>query len=127
MKRIFLLFFMALILSCMPKPEVSDSQRNQFEDCKKRLLAHKEEFIASGKTESSRDSLREYISDLEQNNLDGLLEKYEVPQEQLIVFLYSVCQKADHYDGPSMRDVLLSADSLGRVLDSLARMDTVRK
>jgi hypothetical protein len=128
MQKIIVLFFITLLFSCMPKPEVSEQQRSQFEDCQKRLLNNKEAFIASGRTEAKKDSLREYITVLEQNNLDQLLEKYEVQQEELILFLYSVCEKADRfYDGPSMQDVLLSADSLQKELDSMIKADTIRK
>ncbi|MDQ3109976.1 MAG: hypothetical protein M3R17_08785 [Bacteroidota bacterium] len=125
MKKILFPLFFFLIYSCTPGPEVTEEQRLHFEECRKLLLGHKEAFISSGNTAGKKDSLRDYISDLEKNTLDQLLEKYEVPQEQLVGFLYSVCEKADrYYEGPSMEDVILSADSLRRMMDSMIRADS---
>jgi hypothetical protein len=127
MKRIIIPFLLLLVFSCTPKPKVSEEQRGQFESCKATLIENKDAFIALGKTQEKRDSLKTYIADLEQNNLDQLLEKYEVEEEQVVVFIYSVCQKAGMANkGPSVEESLNTADSMIKVLDSIILKDSLK-
>ena len=110
------------------KPEVSPEQREQFENCKQLLLENKENFIASGKTPEQKDSLAGYIRDFEENNLDQLLIKYEMEQEDVVPFLYSVCEKANTAAGPiDVEGTLLRTDSMIKVLDSIILKDSLRK
>jgi hypothetical protein len=127
MRKIVFPFLILFMFSCS-KPKVSEEQRTQFDACKKELLDKKAEFIALGKTQAKQDSLREYISDLEHNNLDQLLDKYDVEEEQVVLFLYSVCQKAELVNsGPSVEETLLRADSMMEILDSIILEDSLRK
>lgn len=127
MKKILPVVSMLLLISCV-KPEVSPEQREQFETCKKLLLENKAGFIASGKTQAQKDSLATYIKDFEENNLDQLLGKYEIEQEDVVPFLYSVCEKANNAAEPiDVESTLLRTDSMIKVLDSIILEDSLRK
>jgi hypothetical protein len=93
MKKLIPLLIVFLF-SCTPKPEVPDSLRASYEECKTKLVTNKATFINLGETEAKRDSLRNYIADLENNSLDQLLEKYDVTEEEVPTFVYSVCEKS---------------------------------
>ena len=127
MRNFIFLFLCLLLFSCTPKTKVTAEQTAQYEYCKKTLVDNKAAFIALGKTESKRDSLKDYIADVEQNNLDQLLEKYEVEEEQVVLFLFSICEKADKVDnGPTILETMQSADSLIKALDSLILEDSLK-
>lgn len=127
MKQFLLFSFTLLLFSCTPKTKVTTEQTAQYEYCKKILVDNKAAFIALGKTDSKRDSLKEYIADIEKNNLDQLLEKYEVEEEQVVLFLFSICEKAEKVDnGPTILETMQSADSLIKALDSLILADSLK-
>lgn len=127
MKRILFFSFPLFLFSCAMKPKVSEEQIAQYDYCKQILLENKDAFIAKGKTPEKRDSLKSYIDDIEKNDLPGLLEKYEVEEEQVALVLLSICQKADEIDKvPSMQETLQSADSMLRAMDSIIRLDSAR-
>lgn len=91
--------------SCAMKPDVTEEQIAQYESCKKTLLENRSAFISRGTSEAKQDSLKDYIADIEKHNFIDLLQKYEVPQEQVAVFLFSICEKAERIERGSFDNV----------------------
>lgn len=126
MKYFLFVIFPFLFFSC--KPVATEEQTEQFELCKKKLLENKTAYIESGNSQSKKDSLSDYIKDLESNNLEQLISKFEVEPENVNLLVYSVCEKADRINtGPSVEEVLLKADSMMKFLDSLEKVDSMRQ
>ncbi len=91
----YLIPVLLLLSSCAIKPEVTKEQLAQYDYCKKTLLENKEAFIAVGGTKEKQDSLKDYLDQIEKHSLPELLEEYDVEQNQVVIFLYSICQKAE--------------------------------
>ena len=128
MKKTLPFLAILFLFSCTPKPDVTPEQIAQYDQCKKVLVEHKAAFIATGATKERQDSLADYIADIEKNSFPDLLQKYEVEQEQVVLFLFSICQNADAINqGPSVEETMQVTDSLIRVLDSAIREDSLRK
>ncbi len=128
MKKVLIFSIPFFMFSCATKPKVAQEQREAFEYCKKTLVENKLAFIAQGKTPEKKDSLAQYIEDLEKNSLEQLLEKYDVEEDQVIPFVYSVCQNADAVQaGPSVEETMKNADSMMKVLDSIIVADSLKK
>jgi hypothetical protein len=126
MKRVFPFIVLALLASCV-KPKITPEERQQFEDCKKLLLENKDNFIASGTTPEQKDSLATYVKDFQENNLDQLIEKYGVEQEDIIPFIYSVCEKAEKSaETRDEENALMKTDSMIKVLDTIIAKDSLR-
>jgi hypothetical protein len=90
-------------------------------------MENKEVFIASGKTQSRQDSLKDYLADIEKYKFDELLQKYEVGDEQVVLFLFSICQNAERVNRtPSILETLQSADSVMKMLDSMIIADSLK-
>lgn len=127
MKPILFFSFSLFLFSCAMKPEVTEEQIAQYNYCKQILLENKTAFIAKGTTAEKRDSLKSYLDAIEKNDFPALLEKYEVEQEQVMLVLLSICEKANAIDNvPSMQETMESADSMLRAMDSIIRGDSVR-
>lgn len=127
MKKLLFPFLILLFFSCS-KSRVTEQQRDQYAYCQEELVAHKKEFIALGKTPEMRDSLEKYAWDIEHFSLEGLIDKYEVEDEQIVPLLYSICQKAEMASAPSSEEEMMYvADSLARLVDSLIKEDSLRK
>ena len=90
-----ILFILIFLSSCAVKPEVTQEQLAQYDYCKKKLLENKEAFIAIGGTKEKQDSLKDYLDQIEKHSLPELLQEYDIEQEQVVIFLYSICQKAE--------------------------------
>ena len=126
MKKLFPFILLLLFASCV-KPKVTPEERQQFEDCRKLLLENKDNFIASGTTPEQKDSLAAYVKDFQENNLDQLIEKYGVEQEDIVPFIYSVCEKAENSNETKTEEnALLKADSMIKVLDTIIAEDSLR-
>ena len=128
MKKAFPFLALLFLFSCTPKPDVTPEQIEQYDYCKKILVENKATFIATGATKGRQDSLADYIADIEKNNFSDLLQKYEVEQEQVVLFLFSICENADAVNqGPSVEQTMETADSMLQALDSIIKADSLRK
>lgn len=128
MMKILFPVSLLFLFSCTPKPDVTPEQVEQYNQCKKILVDNKADFIAAGETQERKDSLADYIADIEKNSLPELLQKYEVEQEQVVLFLFSICQNANAVDQtPSVEETMQVTDSMLRVVDSMIKEDSLRK
>jgi hypothetical protein len=127
-KKAFPFLALLFLFSCTPKPDVTPDQIAQYDQCKKVLVENKAAFIASGESKERQDSLADYIADIEKNSFPDLLQKYEVPQEQVVLFLFSICQNADAIgQGPSVEETMQLTDSMIRVLDAAIKEDSMKR
>ena len=109
MKQIIFFFPLVFLFSCHhPTPELSA----QYDKCKKIIIDHKDDFIAHGDTQSKKDSLYNYVKDLQDNNLEQLLSKYDVGPDDEQAFVNSVCGNAQVLDYDRLMDVLGAPDSI---------------
>jgi hypothetical protein len=127
-KKVLPFLALLFLFSCTPKPDVTPDQIAQYDQCKKVLVENKAAFIASGDSKERQDSLADYIADIEKNSFPDLLQKYEVPQEQVVLFLFSICQNADALNqGPSIEETMQVTDSMIRVLDAAIKEDSMKR
>lgn len=124
MKKLLILALPILLFSCAPK--TTKEQNEAYDQCKKTILENQKLFLVAATTKEKEDSLKQYIDDLQKCNLDQLVNKYEVPPEEVNVLVYSVCTKADGVKNLKIiENELLKTDSLLKDIDSRSILDSL--